>query len=135
MKIFTRVNIVFVWTTKSRKYKNDDVKTLNRAIVSNVSRALNKRALARVSLITNKYCARNMSKISTYFVQQVSQPTFSIVRAVLYSRTTFKSNSTWSSDQIKLSKLFFFDLDDRSTEFSIFIFSQRVMTRVCNCKK
>ena len=58
--------------------------------------------------------------------------------------TTFKSNSTWSSDQIKLSKLFFFDLDYRSTKFGIFvaarkrintkflpIFSQRVMTRVC----
>ena len=150
MKIFTRVNIVFVWTTQPRKYKNDDVKTLNQATESNVSRALNKHALARVCLITiNKHCARNKSKISAYFVWQVSQSTFSIVRAVLYySRTTLRSNSTTSSDQIKLSNLFFFDLDDRSTEFGIFvkarkrintkflpIFSHHVLTRVCNCKK
>ena len=146
MKIFTRVNIVFVWTTKPRKYKNDDVKTLNRVTVSDVSRALNK--YARVCLITNKHCARNKSKISAYFVWQVSQSTFSIVRAVLYSRTTFRSNSTTSSDQIKLSNLFFFDLDDHSTEFGIFvtarkrintkflpIFSHHVLIRVCNCKK
>ena len=137
-----------MWTTKPRKYKNDDVKTLNRATVGDVSRVLNKYALARVCLITNKHCARNKSKISAYFVWQVSQSTFSIVRAVLYSRTTFRSNSTTSSDQIKLSNLFFFDLDDHSTEFGMFvaarkcintkflpIFSQRVMTRVCNCKK
>ena len=117
MKIFTRVNIVFVWTTKPGKYKNDDVKTLNQATVSDVSRALNKHALARICLVTNKHCARNKSKISAYFVSQVSQSTFSIVRAVLYSRTTFRSNSTTSSDQIKLSNLFFFDLDDHSTEF------------------
>ena len=148
MKIFTRVNIVFVWTTKPRKYKNDDVKTLNQATVSDVSRALNKHAPARVCLVTNKQCARNKSKISAYFVWQVSQSTFSIVRAVLYSRTTFRSNSTWSSDQIKLSNLFFFDLDDHSTEFGIFvtarkrintkflpIFSHHVLIRVCNCKK
>ena len=90
------------------------------ATVSDVSRALNKHALARVCLITNKHCARNKSKISAYFVWQVSQSTFSIVRAVLYSRTTFRSNSTTSSDQIKLSNLFFFDLDDHSTEFGIF---------------
>ena len=120
MKIFTRVNIVFVWTTKPRKYKNDDVKTLNQATVSDVLRAL-----TRVCLTT-----------------------FSIVRAVLYSRTTFRSNSTTSSEQIKLSNLFFFDLDDHSTEFGIFvtarkrinikflpIFSHHVLTRVCDCKK
>ena len=143
MKIFTRVNIVFVWTTKPRKYKNDDVKTLNRVTVSDVSRAL-----ARVCLITNKHCARNKSKISAYFVWQVSQSTFSIVCAVLYSRTTFRSNSTTSSDQIKLSNLFFFDLDYHSAEFGIFvtarkrintkflpIFSHHVLIRVCNCKK
>ena len=137
-----------MWTTKPRKYKNDDVKTLNQAIVSDVSRALNKHALARVCLVTNKQCARNKSKISAYFVWQVSQSTFSIVRAVLYSRTAFRSNSTWSSDQIKLSNLFFFDLDDHSTEFGIFvtarkrintkflpIFSHHVLIRVCNCKK
>ena len=148
MKIFTRVNIVFVWTTKPRKYKNDEVKTLNRATVSDVSRTLNKYALARVCLITNKHCARNKSKISEYFVWQVSQSTFSIVHAVLYSRTTFRSNSTTSSDHIKLSNLFFFDLDDHSTEFGIFvtarkrintkflpIFSHHVLIRVCNCKK
>ena len=138
-----------MWTTKPRKYKNDDVKTLNRATVGDVSRTLNKYALARVCLITNKHWARNKSKISAYFDfdWQVSQSTFSIVRAVLYSRTTFRSNSTTSSDQIKLSNLFFFDLDDHSTEFGMFvaarkrintkflpIFSQRVMTRVCNCK-
>ena len=147
MKIFTRVNIVFVRTTKPRKYKNDDVKTLNQATVSDVSRALNKHALARVCLVTNKHCARNKSKISAYFVWQVSQSTFSIVRAVLYSRTTFRSNSTTSSDQIRLSNLFFFDLDDHSTEFGIFvtarkrintkflpIFSHHVLIRVCNCK-
>ena len=137
-----------MWTTKPRKYKNDDVKTLNQATVSDVSRALNKHTLARVCLVTNKQCARNKSKISAYFVWQVSQSTFSIVRAVLYSRTTFRSNSTWSSDQIKLSNLFFFDLDDHSTEFGIFvtarkrintkflpIFSHHVLIRVCNCKK
>ena len=106
-----------MWTTKPRKYKNDDVKTLSQATVSDVSRALNKHALARVCLVTNKHCARNKSKISAYFVWQVSQSMFSIVRAVLYSRTTFRSNSTTSSDQIKLSNLFFFDLDDHSTEF------------------
>ena len=148
MKIFTRVNIVFVWTTKPRKYKNDDVKTLNQATVSDVSRALNKHALARVCLVTNKQCARSKSKISAYFVWQVSQSTFSIVRAVLYSRTTFRSNSTTSSNQIKLSNLFFFDLDHHSTEFCIFvtarkrintkflpIFLHHVLIRVCNCKK
>ena len=148
MKIFTRVNIVFVWTTKPRKYKNDGVKTLNQATVSDVSRALNKHTLARVCLVTNKQCARNKSKISAYFVWQVSQSTFSIVRAVLYSRTTFRSNSTTSSDQIKLSNLFFFDLDDHSTEFCIFVtarkrinrkflptFLHHVLIRVCNCKK
>ena len=137
-----------MWTTKPRKYKNDDVKTLNQATVSDVSRALNKHALARVCLVTNKQCARNKSKISAYFVWQVSQSTLSIVRAVLYSRATFRSNSTWSSDQIKLSNLFFFDLDDHSTEFGIFvtarkrintkflpIFSHHVLIRVCNCKK
>ena len=136
MKIFTRVNIVFVWTTKPRKYKNDDVKTLNlnQATVSDVSRALNKYALAHVCFITNKHCARNKSKISAYFVWQVSQSTFSIVRAVLYSRTTFRSNSTTSSDQIKLSNLFFFDLDDQNTKF-LPIFSHHVLIRVCNCKK
>ena len=146
-----------MWTTKPRKYKNDDVKTLNQATVSSVSRALNKYALARVCLITNKYgrhtegccyfnyaffkhyfmhsvvnivlfisslscgnslpifsafsldgyCARNKSKLSAYVVWQVSQSTFSIVRAVLYSRTTFRSNSTSSSDQIKLSLFVF----------------------------
>ena len=137
-----------MWTTKPRKYKNDDVKTLNRATVSDVSRALNKHAPTRACLITNKHCARNKSKISAYFVWQVSQSTFSIVRAVLYSRTTFRSNSTTSSDQIKLSNLFFFYLDDRSTEFGIFvtarkrintkflpIFSHQALTQVCNCKK
>ena len=62
MKIFTRVNIVFVWTTKPRKYKNDDVNTLNQATVSDVSRTLNKHALGRVCLITNKHCPRNKSK-------------------------------------------------------------------------
>ena len=135
-----------MWTTEPRKYKNDDVKTLNQATVSDVSCALNKHALACVCLVTNKQCARNKFKISAYFVWQVSQSTFSIGRAVLYSRTTFRSNSTWSSDQIKLSNLFFFDLDDHSTEFGIFvtarkrintkpIFSHHVLIRVCNCKK
>ena len=61
MKIFTRVNIVFVWTTKPRKYKNDDVKTLNQATVSDVSRALNKHALARVCLITITNTVRGIS--------------------------------------------------------------------------
>ena len=37
-----------MWTAKLRKYKNDDVKTLNQATISNVSRASNKHALARL---------------------------------------------------------------------------------------
>ena len=140
-----------MWTTKPRKYKNDDVKTLNWATVSNVSRALNKRALnkralARVSLITTNTVHGICPKYQRILCSK--SPSQRSLSSVPYSRTTFKSNSTWSSDQIKLSKLFFFDLDDRSTEFGIFvaarnrintkflpIFSQRVMTRVCNCKK
>ena len=96
------LNMVFLWTMEPRKYENDNVKTLNQATVSNVSRASNKHALACVCLITNKHCARNKSKILTHFVWQVSHSTFSLVRAVLYSRTTFRSNSNSSSDQIKL---------------------------------
>ena len=50
--------------------------------------------------------------MSAYFVWHVCQSKFSAVRAVLCSRTTFNSNSTSSSDQTKLSDLFFFAFDE-----------------------
>ena len=60
-----------MWTTKPRKYKNDDVKTLNQATVSNVSGALNKHAFARVCLITNKYGTQKVVAILITFISSI----------------------------------------------------------------
>ena len=65
------------------------------------------------------YLARNKSKMSVHFVWHVCQSTFSAVRAVLYSRTTFSSNSTSSSDQkvVRLTLLGFWRLPFRIWHF------------------
>ena len=83
------------------EYRSPSVVALNANCNRKTARQEASKKIAHLEHVSNK------SKMTVYFVWHICQSTFSAVRTVLYSRTTFNSNLTSSSKIIWIWVIYF----------------------------